>query len=284
MIPRHRLRQAISAALEEDLGHGDITTSSCLTGGETGKATARAKSALVLAGIDVFREVFLFLDPTLSFSASRRDGQFVQPGEPLAEVRGNLSAILMAERVALNFLQRMSGIATLTRRYVEAVQGTGARILDTRKTAPGLRVFDKYAVRIGGGANHRFGLSDGVLIKDNHIVAAGGIRQAVQRVRGKAPHTCRIEVEVKNLEELAEAEAADVEIVMLDNMGIAEMKRAVERVGGRRLLEASGGISLENIRAVAETGVDLISVGALTHSPAAADISLKITGASGAGA
>ncbi len=284
MIPLYRLRQSIQAALEEDLEHGDITTSSSLTGGETGRATARAKSALVLAGIDVFREVFLLLDPSLSFTASRRDGQSVQPGEALAEVRGNLSAILTAERVALNFLQRMSGIATLTRRYVEAVQGTGAQIIDTRKTAPGLRIFDKYAVRVGGGANHRFGLADGVLIKDNHIVAAGGIRQAVQRVRGTVPHTCRIEVEVKNLEELDEALAADVEIVMLDNMDIAEMKKAVERVDGRRLLEASGGISLGNVRAVAETGVNLISIGALTHSPAAADISLKISGDSGAGA
>ncbi|HOG16120.1 MAG TPA: carboxylating nicotinate-nucleotide diphosphorylase [Syntrophales bacterium] len=284
MIPPYRLRQSIRRALEEDLEHGDITTTSCLTGGERGRATARAKSALVLAGIDVFREVFLCLDPFLSFAASRRDGQLVQPGEPLAEVQGNLSSILMAERVALNFLQRMSGIATLTRRYAEAVQGTGARIIDTRKTAPGLRIFDKYAVRTGGGANHRFGLSDGVLIKDNHITAAGGIRQAVQRARGAVPHTCRIEVEVTNFEELDEALAADAEIILLDNMGVAEMKKAVERVGGRRLLEASGGISLENVRAVAETGVNLISVGALTHSAPAADISLKISGDSGTGA
>jgi len=284
MIPLHRLRQGIRAAVEEDLGHGDITTSSVLLGGETGRAEAVAKSPLVLAGIDVFREVFLLQDPALLFDARRQDGQLVRPGDTLAEVCGNLAAILRAERIALNFLQRMSGIATLTRRYVDAVEGTGARIIDTRKTAPGLRLFDKYAVRIGGGTNHRFGLGDGVLIKDNHIVAAGGILQAVRRARKSAPHTLRIEVEVKNSGELEEALASGAEVIMLDNMTVAEMKKAVARVSGQRILEASGGITLENVQSVAETGVNLISVGALTHSSPAADISLNISAAVPGGA
>ena len=200
----------------------------------------------------------------------------MRSGDLLAEISGNLASILTAERVALNLFQRMSGIATMTRRYSDAISGTRAKILDTRKTAPGLRIFDKQAVRVGGGFNHRFGLYDGVLIKDNHITAAGGIGPAVRRVRERIPHTLKIEVEVKDMTELEEALAAGADTILLDNMGLKEMAGAVQRVAGKIPLEASGNMTLERVREVAATGVDLISVGALTHSVAAADISLNV--------
>ena len=205
-----------------------------------------------------------------------RDAAAGEKGDLLAEISGSLASILTAERVALNLFQRMCGIATLTRRYVDQIEGMPAKILDTRKTVPGLRILDKYAVRVGGGYNHRFALYDGVLIKDNHIKAAGGIGPAVRRVRERIPHTLKIEVEVKNLTELEEALAAGADAVMLDNMELAEMAAAVKRVGGMIPLEASGNMTLERVREVAATGVDLISVGALTHSVAAADISLNV--------
>lgn len=277
MFPKHTLQGIIRAALEEDIGSRDITTAALLTEQETGRAQAIAKSKLVVAGMDVFREVFLFLDHSLAFMSHTRDGMAAVPGDRLAEVSGRLSSILMAERVALNLFQRMCGIATTTSRYVEAVGGTGAKILDTRKTVPGLRVLDKYAVKIGGGFNHRFGLYDGVLIKDNHIAAAGGIHTAVTRVRQQVPHTLKIEVEVKNQQELREALSAGADVIMLDNMSLADMKAAVSLVDGKVSLEASGNITLANVGEVAETGVDYISVGALTHSVLAADISLKIS-------
>jgi len=276
MLPRHTLREIIRKALEEDIGRQDITTAAILTGQESGKAVALAKSELTLAGLDVFRETFLFLDPSLSFSSRVRDGLPAAPGDTLAEITGCLASILSAERVALNLFQRMCGIATPTGRYVAAVSGTGAKILDTRKTVPGLRMLDKYAVKIGGGFNHRFGLDDGVLIKDNHIAAAGGIDQAVKRVRGQVPHTLKLEVEVGSLDELAEALRAGADVIMLDNMSLEDMKAAVAAVRGRVPLEASGNVTLVRARQIAETGVDYISVGALTHSVTAADISLKI--------
>ena len=266
----------VQAALEEDVGAGDITTTAVLTGEEVGSAQAVAKSVLVVAGIDVFREVFLFWDGDLKLTIVRKDGQMAAPGDILAEVSGRLNSILTAERVALNFFQRMCGIATLTRRYADEVKETRAKILDTRKTAPGLRILDRYAVRIGGGFNHRFGLYDGVLIKDNHIEAAGGIARAVTRVRDRIPHFLRVEVEVRSLGEVEEALASGVDVIMLDNMGIEEMREAVSLVGGRVLLEASGNVNLANVRGIAEAGVDLISVGALTHSVTAADISLMV--------
>lgn len=277
MLPRHMLVRVIRAALEEDIGAGDITTAAALIGDEMGVARVTAKTEMVVAGIDLFGEVFLTLDPALGFTARRQDGEKVAEGDLLAEISGRLASILTAERVALNLFQRMSGIATMTRRYVDAVAGKRAKILDTRKTAPGLRILDKYAVRAGGGCNHRFALYDGVLIKDNHIVAAGGIGPAVERVRARIPHTLKIEVEVKNRAELEEALAAGADAVLLDNMSIAEMASAVALVEGRIPLEASGNMTLERIREVAETGVDLISVGALTHSVMAADISLNVT-------
>jgi nicotinate-nucleotide pyrophosphorylase (carboxylating) len=276
MLQKHIIRGIVQSAIEEDAGTMDVTTTAALTGDETGKARALAKSPVVVAGIDVFRETFLFLDPGTQFKGCCRDGDFVEKGACLAEISGNLSRMLTAERVALNFFQRMSGIATLTRRYVDEVKGTRARILDTRKTAPGLRYFDKYAVRIGGGHNHRFGLYDGVLIKDNHIAAAGGITQALNRVRGRLPHTLKVEIEVKNLQELEEAINSGADVVMLDNMSPEDMEKAVAVTGGRVPLEASGNVTLANVRKIADTGVDFISVGALTHSVAASDISLKI--------
>jgi nicotinate-nucleotide pyrophosphorylase (carboxylating) len=276
LIHRHILHRLIQSALEEDIGPGDVTTSALLTGEETGTAQAVAKADLVVAGIDVFKETFLFLDPDIRFTNCLEDGREIKRGEILAELSGTLGSILTAERVALNFLQRMSGIATLTRQYVAAVAGTRARILDTRKTAPGLRILDKYAVSIGGGLNHRFALNDGVLIKDNHITAAGGITPAINKARQKIPHTLKVEVEVKNIDEVKEALAAGADVIMLDNMTPEAMTAAVRLIGGAVPVEASGNVTLANVKQIAETGVDFISVGALTHSVAAADISLLI--------
>ena len=270
------VEELIRRALAEDVGAGDITTGAALRGDERGLARAVAKSGLVVAGCAVFGEVFRIWDATLSFSSIRCDGEKAMPGEVIAEISGNLASILTAERVALNLFQRMCGIATLTGRYVEAVKGRKARILDTRKTAPGLRILDKYAVRVGGGYNHRYALFDGVLIKDNHIEAAGGIREAVRRVRSGIPHTLKIEVEVKSSAELEEALAAGADSILLDNMDISEMAEAVKRVAGKIPLEASGNMTLERVGKVADTGVDFISVGALTHSVVAADISLNV--------
>jgi nicotinate-nucleotide pyrophosphorylase (carboxylating) len=277
LIHRHILHRLIQAALEEDIGPGDVTTAALLTGEEAGTARAVAKMDMVLAGIDIFRGTFLFLDPDVRFTKCLEDRREIKRGETLAELSGTLGSILTAERVALNFLQRMSGIATLTRQYATAVAGTRARILDTRKTAPGLRILDKYAVGIGGGLNHRFALHDGVLIKDNHITAAGGITPAVNRARQKIPHTLKIEVEVKNIDEVREALAAGADIIMLDNMGPEAMAVAVRLIGGVVPVEASGNVTLANVKQIAETGVDFISVGALTHSVTAADISLLVS-------
>jgi nicotinate-nucleotide pyrophosphorylase (carboxylating) len=220
--------------------------------------------------------VFLLVDPSLKVRIPQQDGSHARPGDVLLEVSGGVSAMLMAERTAVNFLQRLSGIATLTRAFVDRVAGTSARIADTRKTTPGWRLLEKAAVRAGGGCNHRFGLYDGVLIKDNHIGAVGGVGPAVAAVRRKIPHTLKIEVEVETLDQLDEAIIVGADAVLLDNMAPSVMVEAVRRAGGRLTLEASGGINLDNVREVAETGVDLISVGALTHSARAVDISMEI--------
>ena len=266
----------IRNALAEDIGSGDVTTAAILSGQENGYARVVAKSDLVIAGMDIFGQVFLFVDDRIKVVPCRQDADQVQPKQVVAELSGSLAGILIAERVALNFFQRMCGIATATRQYVEAVAGTKAKILDTRKTVPGLRILDKYAVRIGGGTNHRFGLSNAVLIKDNHIEAAGGIGEAVTRTRQGASHTLKIEVEVKNFRELNEALQAGVDIIMLDNMSIPEMREAVLHVNGKVPLEASGNVTLATVRQIAETGVDFISIGALTHSVKAADLSLLV--------
>jgi nicotinate-nucleotide pyrophosphorylase (carboxylating) len=273
---KSRILNLIDAALAEDIGPGDITSSAILTGKEMGTARAVAKSEMVAAGLNVFRNTFHAVDSELTFTAFVSEGDFLPQGALLAEIRGQLKAILMAERVALNFFQRLSGIATASRQFVQAVAGTKAKILDTRKTAPGLRMLDKYAVRVGGASNHRFALYDGALIKDNHITAAGGIANAVARARLHIPHTVKIEVEVRNIVELEEAITAGADIVMLDNMSISDMRTAVSLVKGRVPLEASGNVTLLNVRHIAETGVDFISIGALTHSVKAADISLMV--------
>lgn len=276
MLQDSILKEIIKTALDEDIGSGDVTTSAILSGNETGIAHAIAKADMVVAGIDIFKEVFLYSDSDIRFDQSTIDGQFASAGDILVEISGGLANILTSERVALNLLQRLCGIATLTRQFADAVKGTPARILDTRKTVPGLRMLDKYAVRVGGGYNHRIGLYDGILIKENHIEAAGGIAPAVQKIRTSAPHTLKIEIETRNMQEVKEALSAGVDIIMLDNMKPEAMKRGVEMIHGRALVEASGNVTLANVREIAECGVDFISIGALTHSVKAADISLLV--------
>ena len=266
----------ISQALAEDIGSGDITTSCTVAPGASGKGCIIAKEPLVVAGMDIARHVFLKVDSGLAITFSQSDGSRAMPGDKLLEIGGDLAAMLMAERTALNFLQRLSGIATLTRAFVDKVVGTSARILDTRKTTPGYRLFEKAAVRAGGGYNHRFGLYDGILIKDNHIAAAGSIQQAVEAAKASKRHSLRVQVEVETLDQLAEAIAAGADAVMLDNMDLKTMAEAVRLTSGKVVLEASGGVTLDNVREVAATGVDLISVGALTHSARAVDMSMEI--------
>lgn len=273
---KYALHKLIQTAIEEDIGPGDVTTAGALTGDEIGFAKAVAGSDMVIAGIEVFKETFLFMDTDIKFTANTSDGMSVKRGDVLAGLKGRLAAILMAERTALNFFQRMCGIATMTRRFVDAVKGSKAVIIHTRKTAPGLRVLDTCAVRAGGGRSHRFGLFDGVLIKENHIAAAGSIATAVGNVRRRIPITLKIEVEVENLEEVELAIQAGADVIMCDNMSIEDIKKAVKLVGGRVPLEASGNVTLANVKDVAATGVDYISSGALTHSVAAADISLRV--------
>jgi len=276
-LPEGYLARVVSNALLEDIGTGDVTSQATIEPSTPLTGEVRAKEAGVVAGLFVAREVFSQVDPTIVFEELLSDGTSVEAGTILARVGGHGPALLTGERVALNFLQRMSGIASMTRRYQDAISGTGATVLDTRKTVPGLRLLDKLAVRLGGGANHRIGLYDMVLIKDNHIVAAGGIEAAVTRVRAcPAARDLPIEVEVENLAQLEQALALHVNRVMLDNMDVTTMREAVRRSAGTVELEASGGITLETIRAVAETGVDYISVGALTHSVVAMDISLDL--------
>lgn len=265
----------IQTALQEDIGYGDITTSLLIPEGNKSKAHFIANEPFVLAGLPFALKVFHVLDSFIKSQIYCRDGTRVRKGSVIAEISGKTHNILKGERVSLNILQRLSGIATLTNIYVEKIEGSKAKIIDTRKTTPCLRFMEKYAVRVGGGYNHRFGLFDGVLIKDNHIKASGGIQKAVKAAK-KGHHLLKIEVEVKNLQELKEAIAAGVDIIMLDNMTVEKMKEAVKISGGRALLEASGNIKPENVSEVARTGVDLISVGALTHSSSAVDISLKI--------
>lgn len=266
----------LQVALEEDIGAGDVTTTSILPVDLhlTGKIVTR--EAGTAAGLEVARLVFRLVDEQIVSRAYLADGDLIMPGQTLAEIRGPGGGILSAERVALNFLQRMSGIATLTRRFVEAVKGSKAVILDTRKTAPGLRILDKLAVQMGGGKNHRFGLYDMVLIKDNHIAAAGGIREAISRVRATIGSGLAIEVEVKSMTELQEALALRPDRIMLDNMRLEDMSNAVALAAGQVELEASGNVTLDNVADIAATGVDFISVGALTHSAPALDISLEI--------
>ncbi len=268
--------ELITIALKEDLGSGDVTTDSIIPTDEKAKAYLLAKSDGIIAGMQVAEMVFRRLDEALIWNPKVSDGASVNSGTELVEFEGSFKALLSAERTALNFLQRMSGIATTTNKFVKAIEGTKTKILDTRKTLPGFRLLDKYSVKMGGGTNHRIGLYDLVMIKDNHIKIAGGISQAVEAVREKIANKFNIEVETKNLEEVKEAINSYADIIMLDNMSVDTMKEAVKLINGMAAVEASGSINLENVKQVAETGVDFISVGAITHSVNAFDISQYI--------
>jgi nicotinate-nucleotide pyrophosphorylase (carboxylating) len=275
-----QVKRLISQAIAEDLSRQDVTTRALIPKTQKGMALVITKARGIIAGTEIAKQVFLKVDPKLEMDILLKDGTEVKPGDVIARIKGKTSSILKAERVALNFLQRLSGIASETARYVQAVKGLGAYITDTRKTTPGLRMLEKYAVRVGGGKNHRMHLADGILIKDNHIAVLRSrglsIKEIVAKARQKASPEQKIEIEVKTAEEAVQAAEAGADIIMLDNMNLKDMRLAVRLVQGRALLEASGGITLENVRAVAETGVDRISIGALTHSPKALDISLEL--------
>lgn len=274
--------EAVERALLEDLGRGDITSRSTIRTLARGTGSFLAKQDLVLAGIEIADAVFAWFDVGMQIQSTANDGEEINAGKVFARVSGDAQALLAAERTALNFLQHLSGIATKTKKFVDAIAGTGAYIVDTRKTVPGLRMLEKYAVTCGGGRNHRMGLDDGVLIKDNHIALAGGIAEAVSRAREAVGHLHKIEVETASIEQVHQALKANADIIMLDNMTPEQVQACVAVVKAsaaderRALTEASGGITLENVRAYAEAGVDLISIGAITHSAPAVDISFKI--------
>lgn len=271
------IKKAIAHFLAEDIGAGDLTSESIFPPDQEATGLFIAKGSFVAAGMETIgATTFRVQNPLVQILEAAEDGTVVSPGDGLLKVRGPVGDLLKAERVALNLVQRLSGIATLTAKFVNLVKDLPVRIVDTRKTTPGLRVMEKYAVRVGGGHNHRFNLADGILIKDNHIAACGSISRAVGKVRQYVSHTLKIEVEAETIEQVQECLACEVDIIMLDNMDIPLMKRAVELVAGRALVEASGGISLKNVRQVAETGVDLVSIGALTHSAPACDISMRL--------
>ncbi len=269
----------LSRALKEDVGYGDITTRSTVPADRRAHGRYIAKESGVVCGLFICERVFELVGGDVEFKPLKNDGDYAEKGEVIAEVSGNARNILTGERVGLNLLQHLSGIATMTKKTVDAVEGKKAKIVDTRKATPGLRILEKYAVRVGGGTNHRFNLADGVLIKDNHIVASGSIKNAVAAARKSVPHTIKIEVEIETFPQLEEALEAGADIIMLDNMSVPDMARAVEIVNGRAVTEASGNMgdkTADELRAVADTGVDIISVGSLTHSVHAMDISLKL--------
>ena len=274
-LPDVLIEPIVRAALAEDFGHaGDVTSAACVDPQARLSVQFAARQAGVVAGLDCARLALVLTDPLVRFQAACDDGDQVAAGAVLARAEGNARAILAAERTALNLMGRLSGVATLTAAYVAAVQGTGARITDTRKTTPGLRALEKYAVRCGGGVNHRFGLDDAILIKDNHVAACGGVGPALVRAKAAAGHMVTIEIEVDSLEQLDEALPYAPHVIMLDNFSLADLKTAVARTAGRVRLEASGGVTLKTVRAIAETGVDVISVGALTHSAPTLDLGL----------
>lgn len=280
LIANPQVRAIVDLALVEDVGTGDLSGRGVVPDDAPSTGTFLLKSDGVISGLEVVALVCATVDPAIHFAPAVADGDQLPDRTVLGSIEGPARSVLIAERTSLNFLQQLSGVATMTRRYVDAVAGTNARIVDTRKTSPGMRVLEKAAVRHGGGQNHRIGLFDGVMIKDNHIVAFGGdaeIGRAVAEARARIPHTVKIEIEVANLDQLRLAVGAGAEIIMLDNMDVETMREAVAITGRRAILEASGGITLETVRAVAETGVDLISVGALTHSAPALDISLNLS-------
>jgi nicotinate-nucleotide pyrophosphorylase (carboxylating) len=267
----------VKRALEEDLGQGDITTAATVRPGQRGRARITVKEPhMILCGGILLERVFAIAGAAPKITSLAKEGAQLTNGDIIAHVEGGLAGLLIGERTALNFIQLMSGIATATHAYVDAIRGTRAKIVDTRKTHPGLRAVEKYAVRCGGGTNHRFGLDGGVLIKENHIAAAGSVRAAIEGAKKITPHTVRIEIECETLAQVEEARDAGADIIMLDNMDLDSMRRARELVGDRIILEASGNVNLDTVRAIAETGVDLISVGAITHSARAMDISMRI--------
>ena len=273
----------INLALAEDIGSGDITTNALISERQKGEAYVMAKEDMILSGIGVFKKVLIsahsFYSDSLiplKFRDRFKDGDLIKSGKKIIEVTGDMRTLLTGERTALNFLQRMSGIATLTKKFVDSVKGFRAKIIDTRKTTPALRILEKYAVRCGGGLNHRFGLYDGILIKDNHIKAGGGIVKAVKKIREGAHHLMKIEVEAKSIKEVGDALKCKADVIMLDNMDIPAIKKAVKLIDKRALIEVSGGVNLSNVSEIAETGVDYISIGALTHSARGVDISMEI--------
>ncbi len=274
-MDKNLLHGMFRSFLAEDIGRGDLTSESIFGEDQIGSARLVAREAFVVAGAGaVAAEVFKVQNPAIVILDPVEDGRSVQPGQILLTLRGPVVDLLKAERVALNLLQRLSGIATLTARFVDCVKGYPVRITDTRKTTPGLRVLEKYAVRAGGGTNHRFNLTDGVLVKDNHIAACGSITEAVSRVRARAPHTIRIEVETETIEQVRECLSCRVDIIMLDNMPVEVMREAVACIAGRALVEASGGVNLDTVAEIARTGVNIISIGALTHSASSCDIGM----------
>jgi nicotinate-nucleotide pyrophosphorylase (carboxylating) len=274
-LPDLLIEPVVRAALAEDLGRaGDITSAACIPAGTRMRARFAARKAGTIAGLDCVRLAIAALDPTASYQPRVKDGEAVADGAMLAQVDDDARALLSAERVALNLLGRLSGVASLTAAYVRAVEGTGARIVCTRKTTPNLRALEKYAVRCGGGVNHRFGLDDAILIKDNHVAACGGVGPALQRAKAAAGHLIKVEIEVDTLDQLDEALLHGPDVILLDNFSLADLRVAVSRAKGRAVLEASGGVTLQTVRAIAETGVDVISSGALTHSAPSLDVGL----------
>lgn len=274
-LPDLLIAPVVRGALAEDLGRaGDVTAQACIPAAARLTAVFATRKRGVIAGLACARLALAELDPKAEFLELVADGAHVEPGQPIARAQANARALLSAERTGLNLLGRLSGIATLTNAYVRAVAGTGARIVDTRKTTPGLRALEKYAVRCGGGVNHRFGLDDAILIKDNHVAACGSVGEAVRRAKAFAGHLMKVEVEIDRLDQLEEALAPGPDVVMLDNFSLEDLREAVRLAAGRALLEASGGVNLDTVRAIAETGVDVISVGALTHSVGVLDIGL----------
>jgi len=271
------VRALIQTALNEDIGSGDITTDNLIDPKLIGRGVLVAKEPLVLAGIDIARQVFQYLDTTIEFEASLSDGDTAETGNSLAHIQGNLAALLKGERTALNFLQRLSGIASNVAAHVRLLQGASVRLVDTRKTIPGWRVLEKYAVRVGGAHNHRMGLYDGILIKDNHIAAFGGVAGSIAHIRKHVSHLVKIEVEVSTLAEVEEALQAGADVIMLDNMSLKDVKAAVAVIGHTALVEVSGNVTRAQLPALAATGVDIISIGALTHQARSVDISMRIT-------
>jgi nicotinate-nucleotide pyrophosphorylase (carboxylating) len=275
-IIMHSIQHLIEIALKEDIGPGDVTTDTLIAPQQEGSGEIIAKEPLVIAGLDVARQVFVTLDSQVAFTSDYNDGDTVTKGACVASVRGRLCALLSGERTALNFLQRLSGISTLVRSYTNELSGKNVRLVDTRKTTPGWRILEKYAVRVGGAHNHRMGLYDGVLIKDNHIAAFGSIKGAIDHIRTKASHLLKIEVEVSDLDQVREALAADADVIMLDNMEPVQIKEAAALIGNRAMVELSGSVTKDALKSLADTGVDIISVGALTHSARCVDISMRI--------